>query len=57
MLKLAYFLRKVQTLRVNNSTILTIKKGTFPGYYFYTIISVPLRFYFLKIESIKITAR
>ena len=37
MLKLAYFLRKVQTLRVNNSSILTIKNAKFAEYYFYMI--------------------
>ena len=35
MLKLAYFLRKLQTLRVNNSRILTIKNEKSSGYYFY----------------------
>ena len=33
--KLAYFLREIQTLRVNNSRILTIKNTKFSGYYFY----------------------
>ena len=33
--KLAYILRKIQTLRVNNSTILTIKNANLSGYYFY----------------------
>ena len=32
---LAYFLRKIQTLRVNNLTILNIKNGKFSGYYLY----------------------
>ena len=35
MLKLTYFLRKVQTSRVNNSKILTISNAKFPGYHFY----------------------
>ena len=35
MLKLVYFLRKIQTLRVNNSRILTIKNAKLSGYYFY----------------------
>ena len=35
MLKLAYFLGKMQILRVNNSRILTIKNAKFSGYYFY----------------------
>ena len=35
--KLAYLLRKVQTLRVNNLRILTIKNAKFPGDYFYMI--------------------
>ena len=52
--KLSYFLRKIQTLRVNKSRILTIKNAKFSGYYFYmnfTIwedfqicISIPLMF-------------
>ena len=33
--KVAYFLRKMQTLRVNNSRILTIQNVKFSGYYFY----------------------
>ena len=33
--KLAYFLRKMQTSRVNNSSILRIKNAKFSGYYFY----------------------
>ena len=32
---MAYVLRKIQTLRVNNSKILTIKNAKFSGYYFY----------------------
>ena len=31
--KLAYFLRKIQTLLVNNSRILRIKNEKFSGYY------------------------
>ena len=31
--KLAYFLRKIQILRVNNLRILTIKNTKFSGYY------------------------
>ena len=52
--KLAYFLRKIQTLRVNNSRILPIKNAKLSGYYFYMnlnmwgdfqiCISVPLSF-------------
>ena len=34
MVKLAYFLRKIQTLRLNNSRILAIKNAKFSGYYF-----------------------
>ena len=34
-LKVAYFLRKIQTLRVNNSTILRIKNAKFSGYCFH----------------------
>ena len=33
--KLAYFLRKIQILRVTNSIIFTIKNAIFSGYYFY----------------------
>ena len=33
--KVAYFLRKIQTLRVRNSTILSIKNANFSGYCFY----------------------
>ena len=33
--KLAYFLRNLQTSRVNNSRILRIKNAKFWGYYFY----------------------
>ena len=40
MLKLAYFLRKIQTLRVNNSRILTIKNSKFLGYYFYMNLNI-----------------
>ena len=53
MLKVAYFLRKIQTLRVNNSRIPRIKNAKFSEYYFYLntniygdfqiCISVPLR--------------
>ena len=52
MLKVAYFLRKLQTLRVHNLRILMIKNVKFSGYCFYTnpnieedfqiCISVPL---------------
>ena len=38
--KLAYFLRKVLTLRVNNSRILTIKYAKFSGYYFYIDLNI-----------------
>ena len=31
----AYFLRKIQFLRMNNSRILKIQDATFYGYYFY----------------------
>ena len=34
-LKVAYFLRKIQTLRVNSSRILWIKNAKFSGYCFY----------------------
>ena len=40
MLKLAYFLRKLQTLRVNNSRILTIKNEKSSGYYFYVNLNI-----------------
>ena len=33
--KKAYLLRKMQTLRVNNSTILRFSKAKFSGYCFY----------------------
>ena len=33
--EVAYFLRKMQTLRVNNLRILRIKNAKFLGYYFY----------------------
>ena len=36
--KLAYCLRKIQTLRVNNSRILMIKK--FSGYYFHINLNI-----------------
>ena len=52
MLKISLFLRIIQTLRVNNSGILTIKNAKFSRYYFYmnlklwedfqNCISVPL---------------
>ena len=35
MLKAAYFLRKIQTLRVNNLGILAIENAKFSGYDFY----------------------
>ena len=35
MLKLAYFLTKIQTSRVNNSRILRIKNAKFSGFYIY----------------------
>ena len=34
MLKVAYFLTKIQTLRENNSRIFKIKNAKFSGYYF-----------------------
>ena len=37
---LAYVLREIQTLRVNNSIILMIKKGKFSGYYFYMNLNI-----------------
>ena len=40
MLKIAYFLRKIQTLRVNNSRILTIKNAELSGYYFWTNLNI-----------------
>ena len=33
--KVAYFLRKIQILRANNSRILRIQNAKFSGYYFY----------------------
>ena len=51
--KVAYFLRKIQNLRVNNSKILRIQNVKFSGYYFHMntniwrdfeiCISVPLK--------------
>ena len=51
--KVAYSLRKTQTLRVNNSIIVRIKNAKFLGYYSYTntnikgdfqvYVSVPLK--------------
>ena len=59
--KLAYFLSKIQILRVNNSRILTIKNAKFSSYYFYMnlnlwrdfqfCISVPLILTFLILNS------
>ena len=59
--KLAYCLRKIQTLRVNNSRILMIKK--FSGYYFHInlnilgdfqiCISVPLNILYLNNMSFR----
>ena len=46
MLKVAYFLRKIQTLRVNNSRILRIKNTKFSGYYFNTNTNVQGDFQF-----------
>ena len=53
--KVAYFLRKMQSLGVNNSRILRIQNGKFSGYHFYMnttkyrdfqiCISVPLIFF------------
>ena len=40
MLKLAYFLRKLQTLRVNNLRIPTIKNEKSSGYYFYMNLNI-----------------
>ena len=49
--KVAYFLRKIQTLRANNSRILKIKNAKFSGYFymnkniwrdFQICISIPL---------------
>ena len=37
---LAYFLRNMQTLGVNNSSILTIKNAEFSGYYFQTNLNI-----------------
>ena len=34
------FLRKIQTLRVNNSTILMIENAKFLGYYFYMNLNI-----------------
>ena len=65
-LKVAYFLRKMQTLRVNNSWILRIQNVTFLGYYFYMItniwrdfqicISIPLSIASLKTKSWEVKA-
>ena len=33
--KVAYFLRKIQALRVNNSKVLRIQNEKLSGYYFY----------------------
>ena len=59
--KVAYFLRKIQTLRVNNSRILTIKNAKFSGHYFcmnlniwgdfQICISVTLSNDFLKVKA------
>ena len=38
--KVAYILRKIQTLWVNNSIILKIQNATFTGYYFYMNTSI-----------------
>ena len=38
--KLAYFLRKIQSLWVNNSRILTIKNAKLSGYYFYINLNI-----------------
>ena len=38
--KSAYFLRKIQTLRVNNSRILTIKNAKFSGYFVYVNLNI-----------------
>ena len=63
--KVAYFLRKIQTLRVNNSRILRFQNAKSSGYHFYMntkicrdfqiCISVPLNgvIYILKPRSIK----
>ena len=40
MLKISPLLGKIQTLRVNNSTILTIKNAKLSGYYFYTNLNI-----------------
>ena len=37
---LAYFLRKIQTLRVNNSRILMIENAKLSGYYFYINLNI-----------------
>ena len=40
MLKISLLLRKIQTLRVNNSRILPIKNAKFSGYYFYMNLDI-----------------
>ena len=40
MLKISLLLRKIQTLRVNNSTILTIKNARLSGYYFHMNLNI-----------------
>ena len=41
MLKISLlFIKKIQTLRVNNSRIFTIKNVLFSGYYFYINLNI-----------------
>ena len=65
--KLAYFLRKIQFLRVNNSRILTIKKAKFSRYYFHInlnilrdfqiCISVPLNINYVAVIQLNRTIK
>ena len=64
MLKFAYLLRKIQTLRANKLRIIKIKNVTFSGYYFYMdlnvwgdsriCISVPLKIVSYNIRNEKV---
>ena len=40
MLKISLLFKKIQTLRLNNSRILTIKNAKFSGYHFYINLNI-----------------
>ena len=54
MLKISLLFKKIQTLRVNNSIIFTIKDAKFSGYYFYINLNILRDFQIcISVPSIK----